>query len=325
VGSSVILPSPGQPKTGPDPNFTSGSIPNIVTFSLKGLEPPSPLYIQRDDQLVIEGVSSLVGTSVIVTARLLLASAPTAGQPDTGHHDPVDAALGGNPVVTIQQVMQIPSAFTAAILTLPLAEGYLLSVTAVGGPVSASARGQLFIRLWINRGATFVGSPNAAQILVSDYVTINAPIGWPASRVLYPTEGPGNLREVTVANPAAGADWSLTVPSLTRWRIQNFNAQLVIANAGVARIIRAQLKTGAGVVMHQAAAQQTGAVNTTVQVSGSSGQITSVVDTTTLNLPLPGQVVVASGEILAVSTSNINAGDQWSNIRVLVEEWLDVT
>lgn len=157
-----------------------------------------------------------------------------------------------------------------------------------------------------------------------DYPTQTAPVGWPGGRILNSTEGPGRLRTVAVSNPGAGADWSLTVPTNGQWRISSLNAQLAIANAGVARIVRIQILGAGGQLVWQSAAQQTGAINTTVQVSAAPGQVTTVVDTTTLNIAIPGLTLMNGTHVIRTSTSNINAGDQWSNIAVQVEEWLQV-
>lgn len=324
MGSSVILPEPGQPGPQQPGDFVAGSIPNIVTFGFDKVGPPSAVYVQRDDQLVFEGQSLISGNleAVTINARLLSATAPVGGQPGTGPFGPPGAPLVGNYIVGIQRTIANLPLASPQIVTIPLAEGYLLSLTVACS--AALARGQTFVRAWINRGPTAINNPNAANILLSDYVTQAAPVGWPVGRVVFPTEGPGNLRTVSVTNPAAGADWTTFVPSGARWRVQSWNAQLVIANAGVARIIRSIVQDTVPNIVWQGSPSQTGAINTTVQVSASSGNFTAAGDPGTITLALPSPCMVPSAGAVRVSTSNINAADQWSLIRMQVEEWADL-
>ena len=324
MGSSVLLPTPGQPTEGPDPSFRTAAIPNLVTFGFVGVAPPSSLYVQRDDQLAFEGQTLLAaGTeSVTITARLLLSIAPVPGQPGNEPLPAPSVPAQGNYIITIQRtIANLPTA-SPQIITIPLAEGYLLSLSCTC--VNALARGATFVRAWINRTTATVATPNSTNMLLADYVTQAANVGWPLARVLYPTEGPGNIRTVSITNPAAGADWTAFVPSNARWRVQNWNAQLAIANAGTPRIIRSIVQDTLVNIYWEGQPNQAAAINTTVQVSAASGQFTSAVDTALINLALPSPCFVPSAGAVRVLTTNINAGDQWSAIRLEVEEWIDL-
>jgi hypothetical protein len=309
--------------------FKSAATPNIVTFGLERVGPPSPIYIQRDDQLVIEVVDFSGPHTVTVRGRQLLAPFPRGGQPDKAPTpDPSQTAQSSNLIEPFSQdVSTLAGGPASVVKTIPLTEGYLLSATVVETSQSTSQRGLVFVRVWINRGTTSALASNAFQLLLADYVTATHMVGWPAGRVVFPTEGPGRIANPVVTTPGAGVDWAFTMPVGMRFRIQSVNAQLVIANAGAARIIRVQIVGQTGVLVWQSAAQQTGAINTTVQVSMSSNQVSSVVDTTTLNLVLPApcilQGVDAARDILRVSTTNINGADQWSAISIEAEEWID--
>ena len=326
MGSSVILPTPGQPKTGADPAFSTAAQPNIVSFGFDKVGPPSTLYLQRDDVLILQAASTQNGEVVRFTARFLLPYVIQPGQPDTLPKGAIAQPVAGlGTVVTVQR--DVPAAVAANIfatqVTLPLAEGYLLAIAATA--TVAQAHGVTFARASLARRpiAPTIQVVESSQVLFADYVQGSGPVGWPGGRVVYSTENSGALVDSTLGNPAAGADWTFTFATLTRARVQNVNAQLVIANAGVARIIRVQVKDGGGNILWQSAAQQTGAINTTVQVSMAGNNVTTTSDPTTLNIGLPSPLIVAGGWTLGTSTVGINAADQWSNIRVTQEQYVD--
>lgn len=323
MGSSVILPSPGQPKEGPDPNFISASQPNVVSFGFKGIDPPSPLYLQRDDVLVLE-VQGNVPVTISINGRLLLAPAPRGGQPQPP--ETAGQAVVPLDVAAVIQPFQTAFRYTSVVgatqqIIVPMWEGYLLSVSVTDG--GSSQRGVTFVRAFIARAPTTPLAPFPVYPLFSDYTTQNHVIGWPGGRTVYSTEGPGQLAISTVGNPAAGADWTLTVPLNFRDRIQSFNAQLVTSATVANRIVRVQNISGLGGIIWQSAAQQAIPASTTAQVSGSSTNVPSITDPTTVNLALPSPDFLRSGDKLAVSTVGLQAGDQWSNITVELEQWVD--
>lgn len=320
----AFVPPPGQPKPLAPGEFAGVSVPNVVTFGFRGIGPPSPLYISRDDQLFVQaGDFQPLGTQTVTfTARLLLPVAAPLGQPDAGVSvSPAPPVQGANIVTIVTQIAATQSGMSAA-QAVPLAEGYLLSLTAANS--GAAQRGQIFVRAWISRGAPAYQSLNAATMLLADYCTSTAAVGWPNARVLYPTEGPGNLRSITVANPAAGADWSLLQGVNRRWRVQSWAAQLVTSATAGNRIVRARVLDPGGSIIWQAAAQQTLAPSLTAVVSATTGQVTSTIDTLSLNVPLPGALFLSNQCTLSVNTTALSATDQWSAIRVYVEEWGDL-
>lgn len=326
MGSSVILPPPGQPKTGPDPTFKSAALPNQVTFGFNQIGPPSPLYVQRDDVLVCNAIA-LAGDTVTFNIRLLQVPFPQGAQPAKSGADPA-AGLVTLPaqIVSGQVVISLPTPGTFTQKFQILSEGYLLGVTALDSGTVVS-RGATFARAWLSRG-TAPGQTQAFQLLFADYVTVNSPIGWPGARTLYPTDGSGNIKEYTVANPAAGADWTVQFGPTARERIISANAQLLTSAAVANRIVRAQLLDGAGNLVYQGPPNQVIAAGVTAQVSISPATNQATTDTTSVGIPLPPgphltNQTGASVASLKTVTLNLQAGDQWSNIRVLVEEWVD--
>lgn len=295
---------------------------NDVTFALHAVAPPSPLYIQRDDQLVLEGVTVNANDSIIITVRQLLAAPqyPGASAYNAAQATPVNP--GSYPIVTTQQTMQIPAQNTLAFVTIPLVEGYLLSVSLSLGITGATQRGATFARCWINRGKSQSFQPNAALMLIADYPTSQHSVSWPYGRVLYPTEGPGAMAQLQQAAPAAGLDWTFTVATFNRLRLQSLLVQLQTAVAAATRIPRIQIKDPAGTLIWQAAPQQGVPASQTVQVAAGSILVNSVVDTTTLNLPLPSPCILEGGSTIGTSTLAIQGADQYGITKLNGELWV---
>jgi hypothetical protein len=296
----------------PNIPISSGTVPPTVpgsptapaqsiTFGLQNVAPPSPLYIQRDDQLVLQVSSNAaMPETVTVFCRLLL---PT-GQ-----------------IVSIQQSVRVTVSFTQRFAVVTLAEGYLLSAIVVAS--SALGRGQTFARAWINRGIATGAPVNAALMLFSDYVTNQAAVGWPNGRTIYPTENTGLMNAVNVANPAAGADWNFQTNAIERSRIIAIRAQLAASATVANRTPAIRVRDAAGDVMFIAGNNNNQVASATQGYSYGQGVPLGQSSATEFFAPLPDNLVIAGGQQIGSITAGIQAGDQWSNIWLLIEDWLD--
>lgn len=325
MGSSVILPQPGQPVEGPDPHFTSGSQPNVVTYKFQNLEPPTGLYIQRDDWLNTEVVTNQPNEVVNFNVRLLLAQGPRPGQPlPPGVMVDQNQFVTGGTIVTCVFPVK-PTALR--VTTFPfqsLWEGYLLSATAQA--TVALTRGQTFIRMDLTRGnAPFPGvaSPQA-QSLVHDYVTAAGTVGFPGTRVIGPTEGPGWIHSLQVPNPAAGADWTLTTLANQRLRVESLTA-VFTASATVANRTPELIWDDGGNIMFVDDVNANIVAGQVIQVSSTGTNIPTGVVTTILHVTMPPGMILVPGHRVRTNTPGIQAGDQWSAIFLNVEEWIDNT
>lgn len=305
-------------------DYQSPSIANFTQFGFSNVNPPSQLYVQRDDTLVVEGWATRLTHTLQVTARILMAPFPTGGQP--GSPNPRDTPPGPGSTNTIQTVtalLQVAAANASTqALSIPLPEGYLLSVAVVEQSANAPTRGVCFCRAFISRGPTQVVGPFAARALFADYVVSNGPIGWPEGRVLAPTEGPGDLRAITVGNPAAGADWTFTIPANTRMRIQSIGMTFVTSAAAGNRCPRIMLSDG-GNPYWRGVPQAVQAASLTIGIYSAPAVCTSVVSANTLNIALPNNLVMLAGQSIQSATSGLDVGDQYSQIVIEVEEWVD--
>ena len=336
MGSSAILPAPGQPAEGPDKNFVQSAVPNIVSFDFEKVAPPSQVYIQRDDVLVIQFVSLLAGPGqfVTVTARLLLPYAQAPGQPDQAP----PSGVAGGPIIgpgyiqTISQTFQTPTARVQFTGQVALTEGYLLSVSI--NTQAAPVRGLTFARAFINRGPFNANLPSPVAALVADYVTQAAPIGWPNGRWVSPSDNVGVINNETLANPAAGTDFSLLIPILTgRSRLQyftaTFTASAAVGNRVPGFIINCRGTSAPSVpfTMQDSVAVTAGQqVIYSVGSGGSFWRGAGSPAAVVMSLPSPFIGTLASGAVeynINSSTQGILAGDTWTNIALIDEEMFD--
>lgn len=293
---SVTDPS-GQPAPMGPLEFMSASQPSVVTFNLKNLTPPSNLYVRQEEGISFAVVNSAVAvTSVRINYRMLL----TNGQVQVGA---VDQAVGN--VGNFQ------------FFFLPLTEGYLLSVQAV--PNQKALRGQCFVRLGIARNISQTNLDGTT--LAQGYIDNHGALGWPGGPQTLHIDGAGAVQTLTQGNPAAGADVNFTFTINQRTRIQSMNVQLVTSAVAGNRVVRAQVKDSVPNLVFQSGPSANIPASTTAQISFQSGGSITTTDATSIQLPLPSPLVLAGGSQILTNTIGLLAGDQFSNIAVLVETW----
>ena len=298
--NQTLLQSKNQSTSDLTPAPVGGS-PNAVSFLFSGVQPPSNLYITRDDQLVILAASSLTNETVTVNVRLL--------EPGGRIQDNQFKIFPANTRTVISQ-------------TNPLAVGYLLSLSVLSA--QATTRGQTFVRCFINRGAYGTGQPG--QMLFADYVTQFLSSGYPNGRILAPTEGPGLVYTPTIANPGAGADWQINVPTNARWRVRGWNG-LFTASAAVASRDVSFRVIYSGNFIFDASGLVAITASQAVNVTGVPLTPWTELLATEIIVPMPVDLVITPtlGNTVNISvlTANLQAGDTWTFIGLLVEEWLD--
>jgi hypothetical protein len=282
-------------------DYTPAAPANVVSWQLKRLAPPSPLYVTRDDLILATAASSQASEVVTVSYRRL------------------DAHDGR---VHLEQFVVKPGSNRAVVsASQPLAEGFILSISCQAS--AATTRGQTFLRLAIGNSA--LGGAQPAYMLVADYVTAAMAPGFPGGRVLAPSEGPGNLRTVQLGLQPIGLDWSVGVPLNARWRHIATLADFQTVAGGVARQVAININPAGGFVWELfAPGTQAGGITTAYHLSAQSAIYTAATATmTTMLVPLPPDLVLLAGGVISSQTTGILANDQWFQINILVEEWLD--
>lgn len=284
------LPTPGvanlRPQTG-------------IHFTVDNVGPPSPLYIGPGEALFVSALNiSAAAQTITINYRLMLPN----GIIVPGSEQFIAAA---NRVQTAK--------------TFVLQEGFLLSLELLNG---TSQRGNVFVGAFINKGAAF--NVQAIYLLCQGYTTSQAPVGWPVIRPDYPQNKPGLITFNTVANPAAGADWTYTVGAGgavgSRQRIIAITAKLVTSAAVATRQVVLAVKSGATLLWEIAAGATQLASLTQTYNFGPGAPTQTTVIATTLSTGLPVDFSLGNGFTISSVTTAIDVADQWSAIAVTVED-----
>lgn len=326
MGSSVILPVPGQPKTGPDPSFKTSPQSALVSFGFDKVSPPSQVYIQRDDFLTITSTTQLVADQVFITARILQPAGVVPGQPDVPQPPPgsPDALVGRGRVQVMQQLQSTGTGGAVGSASFQLMEGYLLSVSVVS--LNATFRGQTFVRGWLNQGRSTLNPTTLQTLLFGDYVTINEPIGWPYGRTISGAEGPGFLQIYTVPNPLAGADWTFLTTDAGRTRVAGLTAKFTASAAVANRFPQFTLRSAA-IGQNEYVIQEPTAItaNQTVTYSLAPGatNVRGGGSPFFETLPIPSPYIARGQVNISTTTQGIQAADTWTVIIIDTELWLD--
>ena len=274
---------------------------SVVSYEFQNIQPPSMLYVNVDDQIIISAGTSQTAEVVTVNVRLLL---PTGRIED--------------------MQFQIRPANTRTVLkqSFGLAEGYLLSMSA--SAAVATTRGQTFVRVSLQRSASGAGNP--AYCLMADYVNTQSVPGYPNGRILSPTEGPGYLLMYAPGNPGAGNDFNIPVPTNARWRIQGLNANFITSAAVQNRTPKIVVYSSVGTAWEGGTLAPVVASSNVFFNVGALPPWTAG-DPTQLYAPIPPNLFLAQNASQAMGlkslTGLLQAGDSWGSIGLLVEEWLD--
>lgn len=131
---------------------------------------------------------------------------------------------------------------------------------------------------------------------------------------------PGEVRAIPVPEPAAGAEWTVNVPGGRQWRVLGGTFKLttsatvdtrtpaVVYSLGGARFFAAEFSTG----------QAAGVTDTYVMQQLEQGESAQVAGG--LNLIDVPKLWWPGGTIIESSTDLVQAGDQYSDISLYVEE-----
>ncbi len=269
-----------------------------VHFGVRDVQPATNLYLALEDRLRILVFNSVAGVEVDFTARLQM--------PD------------GQVIPYVRQLF--PTSNRASnTFEQDMAEGFLLDIS-ISTPTAAVRAGACYVLVQIIRGT----GANAIVVrsLLANYLTTGLSIGWPEGPSGGSVQGTGLIRSVQVGNPAAGADWITTVPTGARWLVQAVFARF-LADANVAtRQIVLQIKDASAnklVELPGAFAPTAGQGQNYVYLGGVNNN-TGIGDSVQ---PLPDVASYLQGFTIGTATTSIQVGDQWSQISLFVQEWIE--
>jgi len=269
-----------------------------IEFRRRAVAPAAPLYVTRDDRLMLQVRNSLAGTRVQCWARLQLAD-------------------GTVPPMLQEMVPATDRSPTS--IAFDLAEGYLLSVTmqVIG---ASPRRGQVWAEASLIRGAA--GDVQVVQVLVSDAITNRSALAWPGGQLRQSVEGPGALRSIAGTNPAAGVEVSEAVPTDARWRLRSFRVQLVTAVAVATRRVHLTIDDGA-TILYDLAAADTELASLTRNYNFTQDGFQRAAQDNEVYVPLPVDVYLFQGYRVRTLTTNLQAADDYGAPQYAVEEWIE--
>lgn len=122
---------------------------------------------------------------------------------------------------------------------------------------------------------------------------------------------------VSVANPAAGADWTATVPAGRRWHVQSVIGTLTTSIAAANR--RPRLLVTDGLVTLVAVPSGVAETASLAWVNVWGDGLVSTNDGLYVSQGMP-DMYLAAGAQIKTSTAAIDTADQWSGVYVFVTE-----
>jgi hypothetical protein len=283
-----------------NPPFSIQSAQPAVSFDFDEADPPWGDYVTVPDLLVIWAVALGGGSSVRVNLRIL--------RPD-GVIIPFAISVPGNVTPTIT-----PQTFN-------LPEGYILSgsITATGG---TGVGAPMYAHVGLRR------SPSTANdtyhVLFQGQVLASVPMPFEAAVSRVPADGNGVIGTTAISTPGAGADFSFTVPNGVRMRPISLCATLTTSVAVSNRNPTLIIDDGVNVVADISASVAAVASGVFTITWADSMSFNSFLNSS-ITAALPGNMFMLGGWHIRSVSSGIQAGDQWSAIRMATQNWIDLS
>jgi hypothetical protein len=166
------------------------------------------------------------------------------------------------------------------------------------------SRGKGHIRLTWNTDGAAAGVPDTVTITGSA-----APCGYGDH---------GRIASLVSANPAANTEITVTVPAYAVWRILGATATLTTGVAVPNRLVTLIVDDGVNELFRVNAAVVQ-AASLAYSYSFASAGSDTVVPGNVVKLP---ELIIKTGYRIRTLTTNLAAADDWSAMRLLVEEWV---
>jgi len=269
----------------------------LATFQERGLLPPAGVYVTQDDTIQLRSWAPTGNQTVRVTLRML----NNSGVVSTCFKEIAVAANGA----------------TAQVDTIQGDEGFLLSASVDSDAIQ---RGLCYVQLIIRRG-TGASDLQLGQVLMQGYVYITGMLAYPQSPNVQSVDGRGALRIITVATPAAGAEWTQTVPAGREWIVRAITWTFVASAVVASRLLFVIYNDGGATnIRLPAGLVQTASQNVSYSFVPGSG--TSLGAGLPIAIPAPAHLRMGAGWNIGSLTAGIDAGDQYSNIALHVDEFI---
>lgn len=162
---------------------------------------------------------------------------------------------------------------------------------------------------------------NIVHQLLAGYIYETKGVSWPHTRVEPTLPMFGQVNSQFGSNPAAGAECSITVPARKVWKILAFTATLVTDATAVTRQVHVLLDTGLGDPI-ECISPTTQTASLTRKYNGwHQGHNDANTDGTKITLNIPDGIYLPPSSTITTLTTNLQAGDNWGQPSVWVEEY----
>jgi hypothetical protein len=270
----------------------------MVGFDTQRVGVSAPLYVSKDDSVLLRVYNSTPGTLTDLFVRMLL--------PD-----------GSIMPMSFRTAPSSDRLSNSTRFNLP--EGFILTLT-VTNQQGLNRRGNVYVQVFITRQGAL--NTDTSAVLLGDYVTSGFVPGWPGGRVISSIEGPGLLRSITGTDPAAGVEISETVPTNARWRLIaarfTFTTSVTVANRTVALVIDDGVNIYYAIVAPAAQAASVG-IDYNVGALGVQPALAFFNHW----LPTPPDFLLLQGHRIRTVTQNLQVGDNFAAPQLFVEEWIE--
>jgi hypothetical protein len=294
MATTPTTPAPSDPR-----NTAIASGKRAVQITATPVQPPSPLYLQPEDSLIwtIFAPTSALPQTFFLFIRWL--------RPD-------------GEIVSVKKTLTVIA--SGGFFPFTLGEGFLLSATCVNSTLIVNEPNRYFSTLVIQRDTPESGS-NHWQ-LFSDSITGSHFPTWPYGRNIMSHDAAPRLRSITGTTPGAGLELLESVPSNARWRFLYATAILTTSATVANRFPTILLDDGinlfyrwnSGAAIPASAAIRI--VFAPVNLAGAS-------DLSINTIFIPDNLFMSQGYRFRTVTTALQAGDQWSSLQYLVQEWID--
>lgn len=161
--------------------------------------------------------------------------------------------------------------------------------------------------------------------LCQGYISRQSGIAYPRVQSDSEIGQAGKLELITVADPAAGANFSQAVPTGERWKLIYCRFKLVTSATVATRQVRLQVAPDAGSfpIAFLNEETQTASVTNTYNFSNFGSRISGPNASMTYPL-IPANIEIPAAGTIATSINNIQAGDQLSEIRIYIKKFLEI-
>jgi hypothetical protein len=205
---------------------------------------------------------------------------------------------------------------------IPLAPGYVLSIAAeiLAG---ATQRGQCFVQIDLVRGLGV--AQTTLGTLLQGYVASFNGLAYPGSPIEDSLSGPGYSRTVIGTDLGPGVDWVESITTNVRWQLHSIGATLTTSAAGVARGVFLFINTGIAGRRVNAPSLYAQPIARTISyqwVPGVQSMTAPFQDWIVTQLPYP--MILTAGDTFNMSTTGLDAGDDWTSPHFIVEEWINI-